>query len=94
VIDRQHPAYQARNPVAELALGALSLGRRLDVLLAPRAARPARNDPDDALALALLGLLSLRRTVWRHVAGSLPVESAQAGSAVSTPSEPPQDLLR
>ncbi len=82
MIERQTPEFQDRNPVLGLGLGVLALGARLDRLLAVQAEQPHPVASDDPLALALLGALSLRRTVRRHLAGAStdPVEPPEATS--------------
>jgi len=83
VIDQQQPDFDGRNPVLWLGLGVLGAGRRLDALLDRPDGTGPRVAPDDPVLLAVLGLISLRRTVRRHLA---------AGS--ETPEHPPASAER
>ncbi|MEM7152799.1 MAG: hypothetical protein AAF799_08150 [Myxococcota bacterium] len=64
VLQRRHPRYSERNLLLWLALGGLSLGRKLDGLL-ERHGQPSdeREDlpEDDPTLLATLGLIALRQ---------------------------------
>jgi hypothetical protein len=77
------PALEETNELLPLALGALSFAARLDELLCATMPVPGKppgavsSAPPDPVLAALLGLLSLRRTLSRWLAAA----SAEAGGA-------------
>ena len=68
VLDEQQQAFVGGDRLIAMTLGLAAAGERVAALLAiPARGRAAASD-DHPLALALLGVLSLRRTLWSALA--------------------------
>jgi len=93
MVDEQTPVFAGGERLVAMTLGLAAVADRVVSLLAlRRAGGPAAREPREAesepqpLALAILGMLSLRRTLWASL--SLQRSVAESASAQVVPADP------
>lgn len=88
--------FDDRNDLNLLALGALSLARRLDALLAAHAPEPGGDDEPDPHPWddAALGLIALRARIIDLLVRLCPEVQACGERPAPSPSPRPRELLR
>jgi hypothetical protein len=94
VLDRQAQAFMGGERVADMVLGTAAICERIAALVGPRrSGGSAPPSGDESLALAILGALSLRRSLWATLA--LDAKAAAAAAPEPAPAAPPAaGLLR
>jgi|HubBroStandDraft_6_1064221.scaffolds.fasta_scaffold889275_1 hypothetical protein len=93
LLDSTRDEFTERNVPLHLLLGLVSLGRRLDGLLARRRPEVQDEGREHPLVYLILGLLSVRRTLLAELG---PLLAAHRPRVPSPPQPPPplRDLLR
>jgi hypothetical protein len=96
-MDERIRSFDQGNPLVPLALGLVSWSEKLDELLEPQigeADSAALLPQEDPAMLLLLGLLSVRRTLFRWLDEAAPSDSSEARTVASQSSVLPRDLSR
>jgi hypothetical protein len=103
VLDEQTQAFVGGERVTDMVLGLAASCERIAALLRPRRAdasatpnSSAAPSADEPLALAILGVLSLRRSLWAALALAAPAAATTAtpAPASGTAPPPPSGLMR
>jgi hypothetical protein len=96
VLDQQQQTFVGGERLMAMTLGLAAIGERVASLLAIPARESVAANGDHPLALALLGVLSLRRTLWSALA--LQPSSPRAAAPLPSPEidlgRLPEGLLR
>lgn len=86
------PLARETDGFVHVVLGVLAELRRLDACLPPATDAPPRADDDDPATLAVLGLVSLRRTLERWI--EIAAREAPDAPPPRTPRAAPREIAR